>query len=310
MEIAEILSQLERLDGPFPLEAVEEARSRREEITPHLLEILRDTRARLSEVSEDERAMAPLWALYLLAEFRERRAYPLVVELFAGPREEVEKLAWDFIAQDLDRVLISVYDGDDRPIRRLVEDPEVGEWVRGAGIRTLAGLVALGLKERDDVAAYFRRLLMGPPEKPCTHFWNELVSCAADLHPGDSLEEIRRAFDLDLVDEGYVAFDEIEEEAQSSRQAVMEGLRLEFLSAPIEDAALEMEGRTKSEEDWEEAAQWQEEDEEEDWHDEPRLDPSQAEALGGTVRREGPKVGRNDSCPCGSGKKYKKCCGG
>ncbi|WP_343248720.1 SEC-C metal-binding domain-containing protein [Diplocloster hominis] len=28
-----------------------------------------------------------------------------------------------------------------------------------------------------------------------------------------------------------------------------------------------------------------------------------------TFRREGPKVGRNDPCPCGSGKKYKKCCG-
>ncbi len=28
-----------------------------------------------------------------------------------------------------------------------------------------------------------------------------------------------------------------------------------------------------------------------------------------TVRREQPKVGRNDPCPCGSGKKYKKCCG-
>jgi preprotein translocase subunit SecA len=27
------------------------------------------------------------------------------------------------------------------------------------------------------------------------------------------------------------------------------------------------------------------------------------------VRREGKKVGRNDPCPCGSGKKYKKCCG-
>jgi preprotein translocase subunit SecA len=38
------------------------------------------------------------------------------------------------------------------------------------------------------------------------------------------------------------------------------------------------------------------------------------EASGGTddvqtVRREGPKVGRNDPCPCGSGKKYKKCHG-
>ena len=26
------------------------------------------------------------------------------------------------------------------------------------------------------------------------------------------------------------------------------------------------------------------------------------------VRRETPKIGRNDPCPCGSGKKYKKCC--
>lgn len=28
----------------------------------------------------------------------------------------------------------------------------------------------------------------------------------------------------------------------------------------------------------------------------------------GTIRREGPKVGRNDPCACGSGKKFKKCC--
>lgn len=25
--------------------------------------------------------------------------------------------------------------------------------------------------------------------------------------------------------------------------------------------------------------------------------------------RQNPKIGRNDPCPCGSGKKYKKCCG-
>jgi preprotein translocase subunit SecA len=30
---------------------------------------------------------------------------------------------------------------------------------------------------------------------------------------------------------------------------------------------------------------------------------------GGPVRRDAQKVGRNDPCPCGSGKKYKKCCG-
>lgn len=33
------------------------------------------------------------------------------------------------------------------------------------------------------------------------------------------------------------------------------------------------------------------------------------EAVTSTIRREVERVGRNDQCPCGSGKKYKKCCG-
>ena len=28
-----------------------------------------------------------------------------------------------------------------------------------------------------------------------------------------------------------------------------------------------------------------------------------------TIKLDKPKVGRNDPCPCGSGKKYKRCCG-
>jgi hypothetical protein len=44
--------------------------------------------------------------------------------------------------------------------------------------------------------------------------------------------------------------------------------------------------------------------------DEPALPEwdSYPPAAGDTIRREAPKVGRNDPCPCGSGKKYKKCC--
>ena len=45
--------------------------------------------------------------------------------------------------------------------------------------------------------------------------------------------------------------------------------------------------------------------------------PEEASASGGgaepakpvTIRNKDPKVGRNDPCPCGSGKKFKKCCG-
>lgn len=41
-------------------------------------------------------------------------------------------------------------------------------------------------------------------------------------------------------------------------------------------------------------------DETDDWSDEPFLE---------TYTRSQPKIGRNDPCPCNSGKKYKKCCG-
>ncbi|MBD3611546.1 MAG: preprotein translocase subunit SecA [Hydrogenovibrio crunogenus] len=36
---------------------------------------------------------------------------------------------------------------------------------------------------------------------------------------------------------------------------------------------------------------------------------SETDSSDATYRRETPKVGRNDPCPCGSGKKYKQCCG-
>ena len=42
---------------------------------------------------------------------------------------------------------------------------------------------------------------------------------------------------------------------------------------------------------------------------EPEAPKSAASDVQITFRRSVPKVGRNDDCPCGSGKKYKKCCG-
>ncbi len=41
----------------------------------------------------------------------------------------------------------------------------------------------------------------------------------------------------------------------------------------------------------------------------PMAEASQAGKQSRTIKRETPKVGRNDPCPCGSGKKYKKCHG-
>ena len=43
-----------------------------------------------------------------------------------------------------------------------------------------------------------------------------------------------------------------------------------------------------------------------EYEEDEEIDPLEP---GVTYRRSSPKVGRNDPCPCGSGKKYKKCHG-
>ena len=44
-------------------------------------------------------------------------------------------------------------------------------------------------------------------------------------------------------------------------------------------------------------------------HTAPEPAPSNEPPLTLPIQREVPKVGRNDPCPCGSGRKYKQCCG-
>jgi len=39
-----------------------------------------------------------------------------------------------------------------------------------------------------------------------------------------------------------------------------------------------------------------------------RFKPMEVAPTPGQMARKPPKVGRNDPCPCGSGKKFKKCC--
>lgn len=304
MTILEILSKLERSEGPFPLEAVEEARARREEMTEPLLAILLDTKSRIREIALDEDHIAHFYALYLLAEFKETRAYRLVTDLYATPGDDIETISGDNMPEDMVRVLLGVYDGDDAPIKALIENPEVNERVRGAAIETLKGLVARRLKPRDEVAAYYRRLLMGPSVLPGTHYWNELVSCTADLHPGDSMEEIKRAYGEELVDEGYVTLDEIEIDAESDPAAMMEEVHNDPKFYPIENTVEEMEPWPCFE-DWDDELEDEWEDE---WEKGLPEKIAEAEMLGGTVRNELPKVGPNEPCPCGSGKKFKKCC--
>ncbi len=49
--------------------------------------------------------------------------------------------------------------------------------------------------------------------------------------------------------------------------------------------------------------EWEPEDDEEECEDD------QDKTLDATIRHDSPKIGRNAPCPCGSGRKFKLCCG-
>src|SRR6202035_1947935 len=101
MEITEILRQFERATGRFARTAVEAAVARREEITPELLCILEDAVDRAVELDAEGDYMAHLYAMFLLAQFRETRAYPLVVRLALLPGDLQYSFCGDFITSDL-----------------------------------------------------------------------------------------------------------------------------------------------------------------------------------------------------------------
>src|SRR5207244_12237831 len=99
-----------------------------------------------------------IYALYLLALFRETRAYPLIVRICSRPGEFPFELAGDVTTQDLGRILASVSGGEVRGMTALIENEEANEYVRSVAMDGMVSLVTNGQRTRDEVMTYFLQL--------------------------------------------------------------------------------------------------------------------------------------------------------
>ena len=63
-------------------------------------------------LSKGESYIRHVYAMYLLAQFREAAAYPLLVDFVATPGEIVMELAGDVVTEDLGRMLASLSHGN------------------------------------------------------------------------------------------------------------------------------------------------------------------------------------------------------
>jgi len=293
MEVSEIVCQFEQATGWFAREAVEAAVANREEVVPQLLRILGEIVERAEQLGDEGDHMAHIYAMFLLAQFREVRAYPLVVRLAALPGEMLDSLCEEFVTENLGQILASVCGGELDGIQSVIENEDADEWARSAALSGLVTLVAVGQKSREEIVSYFARLFRGKLDRKWSHVWDSLVSYAADLYPLELIDDIERAYEEGLVDPGFVGLDEIKRDLALGKDRILARLADDPHHTLVEDTVREMQWWACFREDDRNTTEIAHE----------------ALILAPQFHRPSPKTGRNDPCPCGSGKKYKKCCG-
>ena len=273
-------------DSVFPREALEDAVLQQSAITPSLLSII-DEISNNPQFIEDTPAF--MYALYLLAQFREKRAYPIIVRYFGqlGLEDEALDPTGDLVTEDLNRILASVFNGDLGLIKQLIEDQDVNEYVRSAALGSLVVLYNNEQISRGDLVSYLQMLLDHCLEQEEDPFFVASVVCnCCDIHPKEFYDQLVACFDQDLVDEFVISKDYLDSYLEIDKDTALARLKENRQCRLINDVITEME--------W-----WA------CFH--PKANVKQ-DPVPGFEYANPSKVGRNDPCPCGSGKKYKKCC--
>ena len=303
-QVTHVVIDLIPKKGQFPREALIRAVKLREHMTPRLLGFIEYAEEYARDM-EETMSMLHLYALYLLAQFREKRAYPLIVNFFSLPGEISLDITGDVVTEDLHRILASVYDGNDALLKNLIEDVTINQYVRDAALRTFVVLVANGKKSREEVMAYFQSLFRDKLERKESYIWGALIVCCIDLYPEEVYEDIQQVYANDWVERilggFFVGFDEVKEVHQLGKEKALTLLQENHYCTLIDDTVLEMQ-------DWasfKEASKSQKKIEPAKSHKPKKQKPAPRYVK----PREGKKIGRNEPCSCGSGKKYKKCCG-
>jgi hypothetical protein len=287
---AEILADLSSDDeADAPLDALESADGHRAALVDPLLRAIDVGLAHPSTASSDETNLFT-YALYLLAKWREPRAYPYVVRWLTMPGEAPFDIAGDIVTQDGARILAAVCNGDLEPLKILALDRRANDYGRDAAVTALALLAAWAEVPRDAILAVFQWLARELEREP-SQAWIALAWACADIEAVELFPELRRAYADGLIDPDYMHLSELDDIEAAPRGGALEATRERY--PPIDDVV--------------EATDWwsRVEDEDED-RDE---DEDEDAGIPQEPYRAPPKIGRNEPCPCGSGKKFKKCCG-
>ena len=241
------------------------------------------------------------FALYFMGLWSEPRAYKSIVAYLAADPVAADEQLDDIGTEDLPAILARTYDrGHLGSLKALIENASVPPFLRSACLRGLHGMARLGKVPRDQVVAYFEQLAGILPAEEDTEFLGLFAMDLAGLQEQRLRPLINQWFAEGMIggfltrpidiDATYDApYDELNEEL--TRHERFDGL-IDYLS----------------EWPWFRASDPDEFKDKQDEVDGVTVDEMLEYEASQPLVRVGRKIGRNEPCPCGSGKKYKKCC--
>jgi hypothetical protein len=200
VEINEILDRINRATGTFEREAVEAAIQRPDELAPELVQIVQKSLLVLENAPEMWAHIDPLadytahlYAMFLLGQFRDRRAHGLLIRFGMLPADLLESVSGDFLTCEFARVLAQTATGT-KDIKVLIENREASMDARTAALESIPYLVGFGRLDRAAAVLYYRELFDGKLERKRSSLWGILFSLVSELGAAELLPELRQAW--------------------------------------------------------------------------------------------------------------------
>jgi len=297
MEPSEILHTLTHGDG-LPRAALRACSERRGEMLPLFIEEIE--RFQAAPTAEAATPSPLFFIFHLLGEWRETSAYRPLARLLRCPPADLDAIFGYGLVETSHRVMAAVFDGDPQPIFGIILDPQADEFVRSRMCEALAMVTLHGAADREVVARFLRDGFAHiRPQAEC-YVWYGWQSAIAMLGLQDLRSIVKTTFKRRFISPRWLRYEHFEEYLQrgimhpgeprfaASHEYTLFGDTIEELSewyCFTEAYRLEQER----------LRQWAEDEVLPEMPIQPHVNPYRT-------------VGRNDPCPCGSGKKFKKCC--
>jgi hypothetical protein len=287
MDALQILERLNRETG-FPTDAVQAARVDKDSVIPVFVRTFEE----LVSSGSTKYESALFFVFHLLGEWRVKSAYRVLARFLQMPREAVESILGDAITATAHRVMAAVFDGDPVPLVEIIFDERADEFIRSRMVDAIAILTLRGDLSRTWSEQFMRECYDRlQPQVDC-YVWSGWQQSIAWLGFADLKPLVQQAFARRSIIEEWLSFKDFEKDLQhtidhpGSPPLTPDGELTLFGDTILELstwAAFDPKSRAKKDQLLKHSIY------------DPKANPFH-------------KVGRNDPCPCGSGKKFKKCC--